>query len=58
VKGLQGGLATHIIAAPIYDASYKTFKWMDLGLAATDAGVCHGSLLHHGDMFPQSFYCQ
>jgi hypothetical protein len=56
VKGLQGGLTMHIVPPPIYNAAYQTFKGMHLGFAATAAGLRHGALLHHGLMFPQTFY--
>ena len=49
LKQLQGGLAMHIVPISIHDASYQTFKGMDLRFAATDTGVRHGALLHRGD---------
>jgi hypothetical protein len=55
VKGLQGGHAMHIVPISIYDASYQTFKGMDLRFAATDTGVRHGALLHRGDTCQQRF---
>jgi hypothetical protein len=56
VKGLQGGHAMHIVPISIHDASYQTFKGMDLRFAATDTGVRHGALLHRGDTCQQRFY--
>jgi hypothetical protein len=56
VKGLQGGHAMHIVPISIHDASYQTFKGMDRRIAATAAGLRHGSLLHYGHILPQRFY--
>ena len=58
VKGLQGGHAMHIVHVSIHDASYQTFKGMDLRFAAPNTGVRHGALLHRGDTFPQRFYLE
>jgi hypothetical protein len=41
VQVLQGGLAIHIVQTPVHDAPNQTFKGMDLGLAAPDAGLRH-----------------
>jgi hypothetical protein len=60
VKGLQRRHAMHIVHISIHDASYQTFKGMDLRFAATDTGVHHGSLLHRhrGDTFQRRFYLE
>ncbi len=56
VKVEQGRLAMDIVHGPIHDASDQTFKGMDVGLAAPDAGLRHGSLLFVRDTVPESFY--
>jgi hypothetical protein len=55
VQVWQWGLAMHMVQTSIHDASDQPFKGMDLGLAAPDAGVRHGSLLYGRDTVPHSF---
>ena len=54
VKGLQGGLAVHIVQTPIH-TPHKPVKGMALRFAATAAEIRHGALLHRGDTVLSKF---